>query len=37
MSESQQDLWAKWLLNRRFSGDSKRMELALTTFLLSRT
>jgi len=33
MTESKQDIWAQWLLHRRFGGDSERMKSALTDFL----
>jgi len=33
MTESKLDIWAQWLLHRRFSGDIERMKSALTDFL----
>jgi len=33
MTESKQDIWAQWLLHRRFGGDSERMKSVLTNFL----
>ena len=33
MPDSKQDIWAQWLLQRRFGGDSERMKAALNNFL----
>jgi len=33
MTDSQQDIWAQWLLQRRFGGDSERMKAALNNCL----
>ena len=33
MPDSKQDIWAQWLLQRRFGGDSERMKVALNNFL----
>jgi len=33
MTESKQDIWAQWLLHRRFSGDIERMKCVLIDFL----
>ncbi|MCI0554749.1 MAG: methyltransferase domain-containing protein [Anaerolineae bacterium] len=33
MSESKQDIWAEWLLHRRFGGDKERMKSVLADFL----
>lgn len=33
MPDSKQDIWAQWILQRRFGGDSERMRAALNNFL----
>jgi arsenite methyltransferase len=33
MTEPKQDIWARWLLHRRFGGDSEQMKAALINFL----
>jgi ubiquinone/menaquinone biosynthesis C-methylase UbiE len=33
MTESKPDIWAEWLLHRRFGGDSERMKSVLENFL----
>ena len=33
MAESKQDIWAQWILHRRFGGDSEQLNAALTNFL----
>jgi len=33
MSKSKQDIWAEWLLHRRFGGDSEQMKDVLSNFL----
>jgi arsenite methyltransferase len=33
MPDSKQDIWAEWLLQRRFGGDSERMKVVLKKFL----
>jgi hypothetical protein len=33
MADTRRDIWAEWLLNRRFGGDQAVMQEALTKYL----